>query len=336
MASTHDAPREERPTTTPNHPAPKAPTPEPYPLSLPLHTGWAAPFRPVEPRRFLEELAVDCRRIRAWGGRLVELWTEFCVVDPAYADPAFWAKAAEILRQVRLGATVHLPFSFADLTALDRPAWEGAVRSVETALRAVAPLRPALAAVHPSNYASRVALGFCPDSERPGLIEAMKARLVEGLIRLKAVAGAEALARALALENLPGTPAAFFLPAAREAGVGVCLDVGHSVTDGRDPVEDLGRIREALGPDGLRGFHLHDAVPVTPGDHEHEKAHLPLGSGRLDLRALAGALARFGETATAPPSFGGPGPRPVVLEVVTDGEASAHRAAEAMAGLGSA
>ncbi|MCL6581761.1 MAG: sugar phosphate isomerase/epimerase [Firmicutes bacterium] len=99
----------------------------------------------------------------------------------------------------------------------------------------------------------------------------------------------------------------------------VCLDVGHAVAEGLDPVRVLDRL-------GVRvaGLHLHDAVPrgpASPGDAE-EAAHRPLGEGALDLDALVRALAGR--------SFRGP----VILEVLGDQVPSALRWREAIARVG--
>jgi len=110
------------------------------------------------------------------------------------------------------------------------------------------------------------------------------------------------------------------LPSGVEAAdIPVCLDVGHAVAEGLDPV----RLLDSLGS-RVAGLHLHDAVtqgPASPGDAE-EAAHRSLGEGTLDLDALVRALAGR--------SFRGP----VILEVLGDQAPSALRWREAVARLG--
>ncbi len=252
------------------------------------------------------------------GAGAVEFMADVAALDERYAAEAVWREAATVLRGEGLGATVHLPMIWVDLTSLDREAWEGGLRSVERALRATQPLLPAMAAVHPANYATQAALAHAPATARPALLGALGSRLVAALERLRDAVGGGTVA----LENLEGMPVDLFILVAETAGVGVCLDVGHALADGHDPVGLLEKVRGRLV-----GLHLHDAVPrrkaatetpvsgAAPASEAEEPAHRALGTGRLDLDALLDALARAG--------FGGP----AVLEVV-GGPVAEDRSAE--------
>lgn len=275
----------------------------------------------------LAALPGEARRLKGLGAGAVEFWAEVVPLDERYASAAVWGEAAVILRDEGLEATVHLPLHWVDLTSLDREVWEGGLRSVEQALRVTQPLAPAMAAVHPSNYATQAALAQAPASARPAMLGALGSRLVAALARLRGGAGGEVVA----LENLEGMPVDLFVLVARTAGVGVCLDVGHALAEGHDPVGLLERVR-----DRLLGLHLHDAMPRQarptgsagqpqppngPPPEAAELAHKALGTGCLDLPALVAAL---GEA-----HFAGP----VVLEVVGgpgDEERSARCFAEAL------
>ncbi|QBS36822.1 sugar phosphate isomerase/epimerase [Thermaerobacter sp. FW80] len=280
------------------------------PLSLPCRSLWRRHHRPEDPDRFLQALRDEARRRRAQGAEALEFHADACVLDPRYAVPAPWAEAAAILAAEGLAATVHLPYAWPDLTALDAAVWEGSVTSVVTALRATAPLRPQLAAVHPANHATQALVQATPAADRPALLDQLAARLVAALRRILAEAPPEGAA-AVALENLEGVPWPLFEAVCREAGVAVCLDVGHAISNGDDPLVLCARV----GP-RLRGVHLHDAVPppvparaappmaVQPGPPTAGRtppepgagagrlgrAHLPLGAGHLPLRALVAVL----------------------------------------------
>lgn len=276
-------------------------------LALPARSVWEdyGGRRPAEPRAFLARLPDEAARLKGLGADLVEFLGELCVLHEGYASPDVWEQAARILDVQGLGATVHLPFHWVDLAALDREVWEGSVRSAEGALRAMAPLEPRMAAVHPANYATQAVLRWTPEDGQAGVMAAMGARLVAALRRLRAAPGGDAVA----LENLEGMPFPLIPQIAEAGGVGICLDVGHAVSNGDDPVPVL-----AMASQRLIGLHLHDAVPPA-GAGGAGSAHLALGRGRLDLDWLVRALADL--------EFTGP----VVLEVEVGGpEAMAESA----------
>ncbi|QIA27848.1 sugar phosphate isomerase/epimerase [Thermaerobacter sp. PB12/4term] len=298
------------PPSTPPEPAPPAPVPSPagparspHPvLALPCRSLWRSRHRPEDPDRFLASLRDEARRLGRQGAGAVEFHADACVLDARYAAPGPWREAGAILAAEGLAATVHLPYVWPDLTALDQTVWEGSIASIVTALRATSPLTPLLAAVHPANYATQALVLATPADQRPGLLDELATRLVAALRRLQTEVP-PATAAVLALENLEGMPWALFDSVARAAGVAVCLDVGHAVSNGDDPVQ----LARTLGG-RIRGLHLHDAVPPAgqgTGGAAVGRAHLPLGQGSLRLPELAAALAETG--------FAGP----VVLELET-------------------
>ena len=282
------------------------------PLSLPCRSLWRHRHRPEDPDRFLRSLRDEARRRRALGAGALEFHADACSLDARYAVPDPWREAATILAAEGLGATVHLPYAWPDLTALDAAVWEGSVASIVAALRATAPLRPPLAAVHPANHGTQALLLATPAAERPALLDQLAARLVAALERILAEAPPEGAA-AVALENLEGVPWPLFEAVCREAGVAVCLDVGHAISNGDDPLALCGRLGARL-----RGVHLHDALPPPaslhamrpaggrptspvagrtppdPGMGVVGRAHLPLGAGHLPLRELVAALRAMG------------------------------------------
>jgi len=308
----------------------------PY-LSLFCESLWEASFRPREPGEMLRRLPGEVRRLRSLGARAVEFAADACALHETYASPGLWTEVAAILRAEGMGATVHLPFHWVDLASLDREIWEGSVRSVEAALRATAPLEPAVAVVHPANHATQAAFMRAPGAERLELAAGLTERVVAALRRLSQAAGGEAVA----LENLEGVPEGLYLHLLEASRVGACLDAGHALADESDPAALAGRL--AGLPGGLRAVHLHDAlrpgrltatasaasaVPaasaVSAGSEGlagvSERAHRPLGTGDLDLQGLVAALGAAGYEG------------PVILEVVGgEWEPSARAAAGALA-----
>lgn len=265
--------------------------------SLRAHSLWRGRRLPADPPDFLRRLRDEALAARAAGAEALEFPLELVAVDDRYAEPSLWRDAARILRAAELAATVHLPSVWVDLAALDREVWEGSLRSQERALRAVAPLAPELAAFHPANFGAQAVLATTPARELGEVLKALFERVAEAVARLRERAAALLPPSALALENLEGIPWAVFEEVLRATGIPACLDLGHALSQGDDPVACIRR----LG-DRLAGIHLHDARPPLPGAPKG-RAHLPLGEGSLDLAAVARALSEVG--------FAGP----VVLEV---------------------
>jgi inosose dehydratase len=84
------------------------------------------------------------------------------------------------------------------------------------------------------------------------------------------------------------------------SGVGLCLDVGHYLVGGGDPVTAIGRYRELLGH-----VHLKDVDPAVLarlragempdfGAAVRERIFTELGNGALDLGGVLSALDRIG------------------------------------------
>jgi sugar phosphate isomerase/epimerase len=237
--------------------------------SIPCRALWQPGARPAAPDAFLASLPDEARRTRA---DALEFPGDFCSVDERYGA-ATWRKAAKVLETAGIGATVHLPFVWVDIAALDRQVWEGSIRSIELAAEAMAPLHPALAALHPANYATQSLLTAAPVSARPVALMALAERVVAAVQRLKQ----GPLGEVLGLENLEGLPIDLFRAVAEQADSGVCFDFGHALSDGADPVAAFQSLRERIV-----GVHLHDAKPG--------RAHLPLGEGDLDLAAVRGLV----------------------------------------------
>ncbi len=288
----------------------EGPAPRPF-VSLPPRAIALGAEAAATAGELLAKLPGEASRIKASGARALEFWTDAVAADPALRSRDIWRRAAEIVEGGGLGATVHLPMAWVDLTSLDREVWEGSVRSVESVAEAVAPLRPTLAAVHPSNHATRAFFAGAPAAERPRLAAALAERLALALRRL----ASGPLGPVLALENLEGMPLDLYFAVVEMSGVGTCLDVGHALAEGYDPIALFRRLSNRLV-----GLHLHDAVPG--GSDGLGEAHRALGEGRLDLDGLVKAMldARFAGA--------------VVLEVTGDDIPSARLFLETLSRLG--
>ncbi len=274
-----------------------------FQLSLCFRGFWNNNGDLIEPALFLANVDQEIARLKRLGAVLIEFATEVCSRDLRYASVGLWREVATLLRSHGLGATVHLPSTWVDLSSLDPYVWEGSLRSVETAMKSIIPLDPVLAVVHPANYASGALLRNLPQARRERTMATMAARVTEALQRLCHTP----LGSMLAVENLEGTPMDLIVRVARDADVGICVDAGHAVSDGEDPTSFV-----RMAGDRLRGVHLHDAVPSAAA-RTSGRAHLPLGEGALNLAGFVSTLVEQG--------FRGP----VVLEDSGDSEASAAR-----------
>lgn len=274
----------------------------PFSLSLRCCSLWDG-LVPSSPREFLLRLPTEVERLQASGASLVDFDAEVCSRDLRYCDRVVWEQVAKCLRDSGLGATVHMPSIWVDLASLDREVWEGSVRSVATALQATAPLRSCLAPLHPGSDATGRWLEAVPQTQRGAALQLALERVIEGLGRLRELEDAAPLA----LENVEGVTCELIAAAAERSGVGVCLDVGHLVSNGEELVEAFDAVASRL-----RGIHLHDATPpaVVGGKG---RAHLPLSAGVLDLETLTAKLRSR--------TFRGP----VVLEVLSDPTDSVRR-----------
>jgi sugar phosphate isomerase/epimerase len=258
--------------------------------SIPCRSLWQPGMRPAAPAAFLAALRQEVQQAKAGA---LEFAGDFCGVDDGYGA-ATWTEAARVLEGAGLAATVHLPFVWVDVAALDRDVWEGSLRSLERAAEAMAPLRPLLAALHPANCATQALLNAAPASARPVVLMALAERVVAAVRRMRQ----GPLGPVLGLENLEGLPLELFRVVAEQAGARICFDFGHALSDGADPVAAFTSLRERVV-----GVHLHDAKPG--------RAHLPLGEGDLDLEAVRSALQDF--------------PGPVVIELEQGAEQALAR-----------
>lgn len=176
-----------------------------------------------------------------------------------------------------LDYTVHLPLTIA-LASLN-PKLRRA--SLETLTEVIERSRP----IEPSVYVLHVSPVYSPYTSPMGeefslkQLEDVKAVLEEGLIELLKLVDSP---RKICVENVFASLDLVY-DVVERLDLGVCVDVGHLLLDGRDPAA---YIREKAGR--LEHIHLHDVV------ERHD--HLPLGdpSGLLDVRSLFETLEDIG------------------------------------------
>jgi len=135
-----------------------------------------------------------------------------------------------------------------------------------------------------------------PEGQERTLLDPM---LAQGARSLEEV-GRLVPPRKVCVENIESFPFHEVLPLVEERGMRICLDVGHLVVDGGDPLEFLTDRRDLIGE-----IHLHDALRGRSGG-SGAQAHLALGRGEIDYAGFMSMLADGG--------FGGV----LILEVNTE------------------
>lgn len=204
-------------------------------------------------------------------------------MDAAFMYPAMFTEKA-LLRMRRaaldygLQYTVHLPFWWGDLSSLNEFVRTASVHSALLGIERGRLLEPLAYVLHPwGSRLEEIAASDWPQAERQSFQERMLNRARRSLAELKAAAP-----EVLCLENTDVMPAEATVTLARQENLHLCLDVGHLVAAGGDPVAFFEEQRRRI-----QVIHLHDARPASAGG---PKAHLPLGTGSVPLRALCTAL----------------------------------------------
>ncbi len=83
------------------------------------------------------------------------------------------------------------------------------------------------------------------------------------------------------------------------AGIGLCLDTGHLLIGGGDPVAVAGEPPERIAHVHLKDVRLDWARQVQSGEATYTEAvaggmYVPLGEGDVDIAAIVGALEAHG------------------------------------------
>jgi inosose dehydratase len=159
--------------------------------------------------------------------------------------------------------------------------------------------------------------------ERPSLSEAEWDRLLEGLDAAREICAAHGLRCALhphvgtMVEHPPEIERVL-----ERSSVELCLDTGHLVIGGNDPVELARRAAERVGLVHLKDVDGALAARVLGGEQSYSDAvrdglYVPLGAGSVDVAEFVAVLERAGYSGwyvleqdamldTEPPADGGP------------------------------
>ncbi|MFQ5846650.1 MAG: sugar phosphate isomerase/epimerase family protein [Candidatus Methylomirabilales bacterium] len=208
------------------------------------------------------------QRIARHGFRNVELWCNYAHLDPRLGDEV--ARVQEALTREGLRAvSLHAPYEFRGRELSNDTAWVAWERLMVPVLEAAERLQVRFVVVHP------VLLWFSsgPSQDEPGVTGCRQ----ESLRRVARLAGRKGIR--IALENLLRKTAPAFADLRElvrltrrlgEDNVGICLDTGHCLASGLDPLREIDQCASELC-----SFHLHENDGV-------EDLHWVPGRGRID------------------------------------------------------
>jgi sugar phosphate isomerase/epimerase len=252
--------------------------------TLPL-AGWVVdPRRPEEGRA--QRLAAICQLVEGYGLPAVELSLDLGAAYPQVFDGGFYHAVAELQQELGFVCTVHLPFLWVDLSSLNEPVRCASVDCLRRCVELVEPVEVHAYVVHLWGFTTTQIAAQLQDAAQRQAILAWLVR--QGGRSLGALL--EMLDPAdVCVENLEDSVLEFALPLVGEMGTSICLDVGHLVWQGGDP---LGFMAEH--GDRVRDVHLHDAVRAGTGRDSGGQDHLALGRGHVDYDAFLSRLEEIG------------------------------------------
>ncbi|MSQ14392.1 MAG: sugar phosphate isomerase/epimerase [Dehalococcoidia bacterium] len=201
---------------------------------------------------------------------------------PALLTRKTLSEARSIARDQGITFSIHLPYANLDLSSANDTARQKSIDAIKSSVELGSILEPYSYVLHllPEQQ------GITEDDFR----RYSEIRLSDAVVDIAAdsvrqIAAVLEPAR-LCVENLRGNPFPQQATVAFSSGVSLCLDTGHALVQGLDPVSILsryaGRIREV---------HLHDVRRVGSPDVGYVREdHLEPGSGILGLDGFTRAL----------------------------------------------
>ena len=209
-------------------------------------------------------------------------------LDAAFLYPALFTP--NVLSQMRLVAeengfyfTAHLPYMWLDLSSINEKMRETSVQCVLEGLRMGEELNAIAYPLHlMGERAEAIAASSWAEEEKRDFL----ARMMEQAERSLEEITREVEAAKLCLENLGAVAFEPILSLAKKYKTPLCLDVGHLILQGGDPVAFIEAYFEAI-----KEVHLHDVVSTGWAEGKPVLMdHQPLGVGSLDLKGVIEAL----------------------------------------------
>ncbi len=210
------------------------------------------------------------------GVRVLELHPDFELLHPGSWNRETLDGLADLKSSFDLQYTVHTPFHFLELCSGAEQTRQASVDCLLRTMEKTETLEPLGYVVHLRDVDTRIVLNNPrhPDDVLDRALDTVVAQARKSVGQLQGTVAGERLW----LENLKSTNRAIPLfELAEELDTGMCLDAGHALLNGEDPVDYYRR-----GQGRIRHIHFHDVIE----DHGSMVDHQPLGTGVMPIKAF--------------------------------------------------
>jgi sugar phosphate isomerase/epimerase len=239
--------------------------------------GWA--IDPRQPTASQEQrLEIIRQLITVYGLGAVELTLDLGILFPQVFPADFYGRVASLQRELGFTCSVHLPFTWIDLSSLNERIRLASLESVRSAIELCRPLQVESYVLHLwGGTTHQIATVLENPAQQQILLGALITQAGRSLEQICAWLEPQRLC----VETLEAPAFDLALPLVMKYGVSICLDVGHLVWQRVDEIDFLERHAQSIGE-----VHLHDARREATGGWERVVDHLPLGEGQVDYPAL--------------------------------------------------
>lgn len=213
--------------------------------------------------------------------QVVQLPLDALFLYPALLSREALMRIQQLIGENHLGVIVHLPYMWLDLASLNEGVRKASLRAVLQAWARVELLNPWACSLHLLGEQSK-AYAIPGTQEREAFYQRILAQAEHSLVSIvKKVEPSR-----LCVENLEGIPFEPLVVMAERHGLSLCLDVGHLMMQGEDPIKF---IEEHLPV--IKVIHLHDVIRRKGARGETTLVdHQPLGNGLLPLPRIVETL----------------------------------------------
>ncbi len=217
--------------------------------------------------------------------RLIEVLADTIHVRPSY----FSVKTQETLLSLKekegISYSVHFPMKYLDISSLSEDVRKLSIKWMQETVRFFEKLDVKTYVLHLTgsevSFITSLSPRFISPEVRNALLEEMMLKAMESLTEIVQIVPSDKLC----IENL-NVPFKFYYQVVKKLNTSICMDVGHLIAEGEDPLSFFDRYHQRI-----RVIHLHDIVRTREGDGRILLVdHQALGTGILDLEQLINYL----------------------------------------------